>query len=70
MAEIKLDIAREFSRCPGARYKTEGDFSGEEFRENYLLPKLKEAIESHSKLIVDLDTVAFNVVYKDAQIVS
>ena len=55
MAEIKLDIAREFSRCPGARYKTEGDFSGEEFRENYLLPKLKEAIESHSKLIVDLD---------------
>lgn len=55
MADIKLNIAKDFSRCPGARYKTEGDFSGEEFRENLLLPKLNTAIAAHSKLIVDLD---------------
>ena len=55
MADIKLNIARDFSRCPGARYKNEGDFSGEEFRENFLLPKLNNAITAHCKLIVDLD---------------
>lgn len=55
MADIILNIAKDFSRCPGARYKTEGDFSGEEFRENFLLPKLKEAIAAHCKLIVNLD---------------
>lgn len=55
MADIKLNIARDFSRCPGARYKTEGDFSGEEFREKLLLPKLNEAIARHCHLIVDLD---------------
>ena len=55
MADIKLNIARDFSRCPGARYKNEGDFSGEEFRENFVLPKLNNAIAAHCKLIVDLD---------------
>ena len=55
MADIKLNIARDFSRCPGARYKTEGDFSGEEFRNQLLLPKLKDAIDTHCHLIVDLD---------------
>ncbi len=33
MADIKLNIAKDFSRCPGARYKSEGDFSGEELWE-------------------------------------
>ena len=55
MADIKLNIAKDFSRCPGARCKSEGDFSGEEFRENYLFPQLKEAIITHCKLIVNLD---------------
>ena len=55
MADIKLNIAKDFSRCPGARYRNEGDFSGEEFRENFFLFFLNEAIAAHCKLIVDLD---------------
>ena len=35
---------------PGNRYRHEEDSSGEEFREDYLLP----ALENHEKVIVDL----------------
>lgn len=55
---MKIKIATEFSRIPGARYPEEGDFSGEEFRQNILLPKLKEAIANKEKLVVDLDGTA------------
>ena len=52
---ITINIAKDFSRCPGARYKREGDFSGEEFREKLLVPALKEAIEMQKKLNIILD---------------
>lgn len=55
MGNIILNIAKDYSRCPGARYESEGDFSGEKFREDYLYPKLKEAIETGVKLEVILD---------------
>lgn len=55
MADIELNIPKDFSRCPGARYPSEGDFSGKEFRENYLSPKVREAIEHNVHLIVVLD---------------
>lgn len=52
---LELNIAKDFSRCPGARYRHEGNHSGEEFREDHLLPKLKEAHEKGGKLKVILD---------------
>lgn len=55
MADLMLKIAKDFSRCPGARYRTEGDFSGEEFRSEYLAPKIREALEEGVKLVIDLD---------------
>lgn len=55
MGNIILNIAKDYSRCPGARYEREGDFSGEKFREEYLYPKLQEAIETGVKLEVILD---------------
>lgn len=55
MDNITLVIASEFSRCPGARFRSEGEFSGEEFRSNLLVPKIKEAVSKGVKLIVDLD---------------
>lgn len=55
MGNIVLNIAKDFSRCPGARYDREGDFSGETFREKFLLPKLKEALSTGVKLEVILD---------------
>lgn len=55
MANLSLNIAREYSRCPGARYDREGDYSGERFREQFLLPRLKEAIATGVMLVVVLD---------------
>lgn len=55
MANLSLNIAREYSRCPGARFETEGDYSGERFREELLLPRLKDAIAKGVKLEVVLD---------------
>ncbi len=55
---MKIKIATDFSRIPGARYPIEGDFSGQEFRKKILLPQLKEAINNHEELIIDLDGTA------------
>jgi hypothetical protein len=55
---IKVSIAIDFSRTPGARFPEEGEFSGKEFREEILLPKLKEAIKTKDKLEVNLDGTA------------
>lgn len=52
---IILDIAKDFSRCPGARYPDEGDNSGQEFRNNYLKPKIQEALEKGLRLKIILD---------------
>lgn len=49
MVEIK--IATEFSRYPGGRYRSLGKFSGEQFREDYLIP----ALRGGEKVIVVLD---------------
>jgi hypothetical protein len=55
---MKIKIATDFSRIPGARFPEEGDFSGQEFRQAILLPKLKESIEKKGKLEIDLDGTA------------
>ncbi len=52
---ITINIAKDFSEIPGARFREDGDFSGEEFREDFLKPKFKEAIENHEKLFIDFD---------------
>lgn len=36
-----LNIGKEFSKDPAGRYYTDGEGSGEEFREKFLLPYLK-----------------------------
>ena len=53
--QLTINIARDFSPIPGARYPIEGDFSGQEFRQSLLAPKLKEAIQSNTVLNIDLD---------------
>jgi hypothetical protein len=49
--EVLIDVAVEFSATPGGRYKSEGVFSGEEFREKFLEPHIKEG----KNLAIDLD---------------
>ena len=57
--EIKdsIHIANDFSRNPGARYRSEGDNSGEEFLELLLVPKIEIAIKNKYKILIDLDGV-------------
>ncbi len=50
-----IKISKDFTDTPGARYRIESDFSGEEFREDMLEPKFLESARNNEKLIVDLD---------------
>jgi len=42
----------DFSRFPGPRFKSLGEFSGEEFRTAVLVPKIHE---NGDRLVIDLD---------------
>lgn len=55
---LKIKISKNFSPNPGPRSKDEGDYSGEQFREDVLLPKVKEAMGAGEKLEIDLDGTA------------
>lgn len=50
-----IRISKDFSETPGARYKNEGPFSGQEFREDVLRGKYEEAKRLGEKLIIDFD---------------
>ena len=52
---IQLSIANDFSKTPGVRYPEEGEFSGQQFREDFLEPKVDEAISKEDNLERDLD---------------
>jgi hypothetical protein len=52
---LTLNIAVEFSKTPGPRFRTEGKFSGEEFRETVLKKRLELALKEGSALHIDLD---------------
>lgn len=52
---MKIDICREYTDTPGGRYKRQGEFSGEDFRERLLKPRYIEAINKNEILEIDLD---------------
>lgn len=56
MDTITINV-KDFSLTPGSRYRDEGKkaHSGQEFREDHLEPKFKEAVANNKKLIVNLD---------------
>ena len=41
----RINIANDFSRFPGGRYEKHGKYSGEEFRERFLLPCLQAGMK-------------------------
>lgn len=55
---INISVAQNFTHTPGPRYREEGSFSGEEFRETLLAKSVREALDKSVKLLVDLDGTA------------
>jgi hypothetical protein len=58
MTDHIISIANDFTRYPGVRYRKDGSFSGQEFRENVLTPALEDARSDNSVVVVILDGVA------------
>lgn len=52
---MTINICNDFSETPGARYRAEGEYSGEEFRETILVPAFERAIQCNEKIIIELD---------------
>lgn len=52
---MKINICKDFCETPGARYRSEGKFSGEEFRDDKLEPQYLLAKDQNEKLIIELD---------------
>lgn len=48
-----VNIAKDFSPFPAGRFRSDGRYSGQRFREDLLVPALKE----HDSVIVELDGV-------------
>lgn len=52
---IKIIIAKDFTKTPGARDRSDGDYSGQEFFEDILEPNYVLAKKDKFKLHIDLD---------------
>lgn len=53
---MSISISRDFSDVPAGRFLADGDWTGQRFREDFLLPALKKADKSHP-VIVDINDV-------------
>src|SRR5258707_481379 len=57
MADRKISIANDFSPYPAGRKRRDGPNSAERFREDILIPALKEAQEHNARVVIILDGV-------------
>lgn len=48
-----INIALDFHRSPAGRYETDGEFSGELFREKFLVPAFRNKNNSQIEVILD-----------------
>ena len=51
MTQSRVSVAKDFSKYPAGRFIADGPASGEEFRERFLLP----ALRNNNSLIIELD---------------
>ena len=56
---IIINIARDLTRFPGPRYRTQGSGSGEEFLKKHLRPAFLRAKQAGDKVTVQLDGVKY-----------
>ncbi|GAB4158447.1 MAG: hypothetical protein Fur003_2240 [Candidatus Dojkabacteria bacterium] len=54
-SKIYIKISQDFSRFPGARYRSDGPNSGQEFYEDIFKSKFQEAIDQNLVLHLDMD---------------
>ena len=52
---MEIIICKDFTDAPGPRFRSQGEHSGEEFREDILIPKFKEALAKKAKLVINFD---------------
>lgn len=57
MDAMMISIAEKFSKFPAGRYKEDGPYSGARFRDEVLIPAVRSAVASDSKVVVLLDGV-------------
>jgi STAS-like domain of unknown function (DUF4325) len=50
---VRVSVAKQFTKLPGLRYARLGPYSGEEFRQRFLIPPLSQG----DSVIVELDGV-------------
>lgn len=48
---MTINVAKDFSRYPSGRYRTDSRFSGEQFRDDHLVP----ALQQFDKVFVEMD---------------
>lgn len=58
--EMTIDVANEFSPYPSGRVTKDGDYNGERFRKEFLIPAIKKAFKAKgaaASVVIDLDGV-------------
>ena len=53
-----INIAKDFSPVPLGRFREDGKKSGQAFREDHLVPKIRDAISTGDKVVVMFDGMA------------
>lgn len=48
---MTINVARDFTRYPSGRYRADSRFSGQRFRDDFIIP----ALQKNDKVIVELD---------------
>lgn len=48
-----INIARDFHKAPAGRYRDYGKFSGQRFREEFVLPAFEDKSIEHIEIILD-----------------
>ena len=53
MTSKTINVGRAFSRYPAGRYRSDGPYNGERFRDEFLLPALRSS--TAEKVIIEFD---------------
>lgn len=48
---MTISIAKDFSDVPAGRYHSDGDWTGQKFRESFLVPELEKANKEHPVIV-------------------